>query len=171
MKVRGLAAPSSAAGLSGPSTDVAVNFTGMTFARLVLAADDDQVADAALGELALDRTTSRCRRRRRPGRSRAAGCPELRTYLPPSVRFAPLILDDQVIVAVRLVGGEVAEAVAADVELPSSTRKTFRGSSCLVSLSQVVRPVRSLPLKSAMIFFGLSVTAGLFATDQAVRRD
>ena len=41
--------------LSGPSTTSLVNRTGIVSPARVLAADQDQVADAALGELALDR--------------------------------------------------------------------------------------------------------------------
>src|SRR5262245_59396940 len=38
--------------------------------------------------------------------------------------------------------------------MPSSTRKTLRGSSVLVSRSQVVRPSRFLPLNRAMVAVG-----------------
>src|SRR5438552_3935085 len=39
--------------------------------------------------------------------------------------------------------------------MPSLTVKTLRGSSRLVSFSQVVRPARSLPLKSLIGVFGV----------------
>src|SRR5438128_1293259 len=42
---------------------------------------------------------------------------------------------------------------------PSVTRKTRRGSSILVSFSQVVKPVRSLPLKSETASFGATGSA------------
>src|SRR5262245_24728818 len=42
---------------------------------------------------------------------------------------------------------------------PSSTRNTLRGSSRFVSFSQVVSPVRSLPLKSLTVSFGATGSA------------
>ena len=61
--------------LSGPRTTSLVSCTGIAVARRVLAADDDQVADAALGELALDRRHPGAVRPAVAARSRAAGCP------------------------------------------------------------------------------------------------
>ena len=42
--------------------------------------------------------------------------PEFRTDVPPSVLLAPLVLHDQVIVAVLTFGGDVTESIAGDVE-------------------------------------------------------
>ena len=92
-----------------------MNRTGSSRPLASLPRIDDQVADAALGELALDR--------RHPGAARAAVgagrvqedagvAHELAAVGP----LAPPVFDDQVIVAVRLLGGDVAVAVAGDVE-------------------------------------------------------
>ena len=43
--------------------------------------------------------------------------------------LAPLVLDDQVIVAVLLVGGDIAEAVAGDVQHAVVDAEDLRGSS------------------------------------------
>src|SRR5438105_3351753 len=55
---------------------------------------------------------------------------------------------------------------------PSTTEKTLLGSSCFVFFSQVVRPVRSLPLNSLTTSFGVTgasalSSAGNGATDSA----
>ena len=115
MKVARLAALLPARPLVRAEDDVARELHRDRLARRVLAADDDQVADAALGELALDR--------RHPGAAGAAvgagrvqqdaGVPHVLAAVGP---LPPLVLDDQVIVAVLLLGGDVAEAVAGDVE-------------------------------------------------------
>ena len=81
----------------------------------VLAANDDQVADTSLGELALDR--------RHPLASRpavGAGRVEENARVPygrPAVgSLAPLVFHDQMIIAVLTFGGDVAESVARDME-------------------------------------------------------
>ena len=98
--------------LVGPEDRLARELHGDRLALRVLAADDDQVADAALGELALDR--------RHPRTAGAAVGPDrvqedagVAHELAAVGPLAPLVLDDQVVVAILLVGGDVAEAVAA----------------------------------------------------------
>src|SRR5262249_60704647 len=88
---------------------------GDRLAVRLLSPDDDQVADASLGELALDR--------RHPGTACApvgsgrvqedAGIAHELAAVGP---LAPLVLDDQVIIAVLPVGGDVSVAIAGSVE-------------------------------------------------------
>src|SRR5262249_11458404 len=95
--------------------DVASQRDRNLLAVSVFTADDDEVSVAALGELALDA--------RHPGAAGAAvGAGRVQEDAGVAHEFAavgalaPLVLDGQVIVLVLLVGGDVAVAVAADVQ-------------------------------------------------------
>ena len=99
----------------GPEDDRTGESHGDRLPFGVLAADDDQVAHATLGELALDR-----RHPHAPGPAVRAGRMQQDAGVPdelPAVGpLAPLVFDDQVIIAIRLLGGDVAVAVAGDVQ-------------------------------------------------------
>src|SRR5439155_21650604 len=104
-----------AGALVGADGDVAGEADRDDLALGVLAADDDEVADAALSELALDA--------RHPGAAgaavRAGGVQEdarVANVLAAVGAPAPFVFHDQVIILVRLGGGDVAEAVAGDVQ-------------------------------------------------------
>src|SRR5207248_2594413 len=85
------------------------------FALAVLAADHDEVADAALGQLALDRRHPRpAGAAIRPGRVQEdAGVAD---ELAAIGALAPLVFDADAVVLVVLVGGDIAVPFARDVQ-------------------------------------------------------
>src|SRR5262249_50280455 len=103
--------------LVGAEHDLTGETHGDDFLLLIATTDGDEVADTPLGQLALDA--------RHPGATRSAVRPDgveedagVADVLTPVCLLAPLELDDQVIIAVFLLGGEVAEAIPTDVDHP-----------------------------------------------------
>src|SRR5262249_37190698 len=96
--------------------DVAGDLHGDDLALVVLAADDDEIADAALGELALDARHPRALAGTAVGADGVQQDARVAHILAAVGALAPLVLDRKMIIAILLVRGDVAVAVARDVQ-------------------------------------------------------
>ena len=91
--------------------------------------------------------------------------PELPNELAAIGPFAPLVFEHDAIIPVCLLRSQITEPLTGDMEQSIRYAKDWCfGSSCLVALSQVVKPDRSFPLKRGVSAFGVTGSSAVAAS-------